>query len=335
MNTRQLLVRILPAVFIALATAGVVFLTSFSLPEVAAAPCRDGDEINIPNLQGVGQSRAIHRIEELGLQVNIEQAHHASYRKGAVISQEPASGTIACGSEIKLTISLGPEPLEAPTRPTIPTDTVKPTDTPTSAAKRQPTTAAPTHTPIPTPTPNYAATATEAGRIQTATSIANETATAAAATQTAQAQTVEVPNVVGKGSNDAQNTIAQKGLVASIVLDGTAACSKYTVVDQNPAEGTPATSGSIVTIYVCPGIVVPYVIDEDKSTAISKLSNVGLNVATVEDCDGDDAKLGKVWTTVPGPGSEVDPGSTVTIRYYVGCSNTPSTNPGTEGPQRN
>jgi beta-lactam-binding protein with PASTA domain len=195
-------------------------------------------------------------------------------------------------------------------------------DTQTAAVRQNTTAAAATATDafVATAFANAAATQTAAVK-QTAAVAATAAATDAfVATATANATEevmVTVPNVVGTDSGSAEAAIYGSGLVANTTFGGTG-CTPYMVNWQDPAAGTQVSTGSSVTIQVCPGIVVPNVIGMDKNAASGTLSNAGLGVSLVSTCDGDKPD-GQVWSTAPGPGSSVSPGTVVTVNYYTGC----------------
>jgi len=121
-------------------------------------------------------------------------------------------------------------------------------------------------------------------------------------------------------SGSAESTIRGAGLVPNTTFGGSG-CNPFTVISQNPAGGT-LPPGSSVTIQVCPNAVVPNVIGMDKNAASGELSNAGLGVSIVSNCDGTKPD-GQVWATEPGPGSSVSPGTTVTVYAYQGCSSGP------------
>jgi hypothetical protein len=159
-----------------------------------------------------------------------------------------------------------------------------------------------------------------------ATATAQDAATAKAIqavkeTNTAQAQVVTVPGVVGSDSGSAEQAIRDARLVPNTTFGGSN-CNPFYVVSQNPPGGSSATLGSIVTIQVCPQVIVPNVIDMDKNEASGVLSNAGLGVSLVSNCDGTKPD-GQVWATEPGPDSSVSPGTTVTVYHYKGCSDEP------------
>lgn len=128
---------------------------------------------------------------------------------------------------------------------------------------------------------------------------------------------VNVPNVVGSYALAAQATLQNSGFQSSLVDYSGTNCTQYTVVDMQPPANTPQPAGSIVTLFVCPGIKVPNVIGKHKDIAYTTLLNAGLSPVFNKTPDGSkDPDI--VWATAPGPGEMVNPGSTITVSYYIG-----------------
>ena len=69
---------------------------------------------------------AITRLEDQGLEPEIEREHHSTVAEGFVIRQDPTAGTsVSPGSVVRIVVSLGPEeeePEPCPTDPSIPED---------------------------------------------------------------------------------------------------------------------------------------------------------------------------------------------------------------------
>ncbi|MGN7252568.1 protein kinase domain-containing protein [Arthrobacter sp. SAFR-014] len=72
--------------------------------------------IPVPDVRGQDQDEAVRSIEAAGLQAEVadETVHDRNIPKGAVVSQEPASGTLTRGQTVTLTISEGPKLVKVP-----------------------------------------------------------------------------------------------------------------------------------------------------------------------------------------------------------------------------
>jgi beta-lactam-binding protein with PASTA domain/serine/threonine protein kinase len=72
--------------------------------------------IPVPDVRGQDQDEAFHAIEAAGLKAVVadETVHDRDVPKGAVASQDPASGTLTRGQTVTLTISEGPKLVKVP-----------------------------------------------------------------------------------------------------------------------------------------------------------------------------------------------------------------------------
>jgi serine/threonine-protein kinase len=88
------------------------------------------------------------------------------------------------------------------------------------------------------------------------------------------------------------------------------------VVRQSPSAGSEIPPGSTVSIVVSEGEAkakVPNVIGKLRADAVAGLREAGLKPAVTEQETDVAAKVGKVTDQFPPPGSEVEPGSQVTV----------------------
>lgn len=120
-------------------------------------------------------------------------------------------------------------------------------------------------------------------------------------------------------SSDAEATLRSAGFSqVRIEFTQQAGCTLYTVTSQYPAAGIQYDANDIVTMNVCQGVIVPNVIGMNKDEASATLSAQGFGVVEQHECDGSKPD-GQVRAIDPGPYSEVSPGSTVTVIYWMGC----------------
>ncbi len=140
------------------------------------------------------------------------------------------------------------------------------------------------------------------------------------------AKPVDVPNVVGSSEEDAITALERLGLQAEVTNEPDETVSLGRVVSQNPTPGTPAPKGTPVQLVVSSGkpkVAVPDVVNKDAVAAGDDIVNAGLKVKTVQEASPTITK-GNVIRTEPGPGSEVDKGSTVTMYVSTGQETTTS-----------
>ena len=91
--------------------AGTTTEDAFVTMVISSGPA----QIQVPNVVGSTEERAISHLEGQGFSVTINPARHDTVGVGLVISQNPSGETQAsAGSAVELAISAGPEPIEMP-----------------------------------------------------------------------------------------------------------------------------------------------------------------------------------------------------------------------------
>jgi serine/threonine-protein kinase len=130
---------------------------------------------------------------------------------------------------------------------------------------------------------------------------------------------VDVPNVVGKTQDEAENILGQAGFSVTVdenqVFDATVPAGS--VVSQTPASGQ-AERGSQVTLVISKGpdasqlVSVPFVVGRDEESARKRLEEAGLGVDVQRNGNGFD----RVFQQNPSPGTQVPVGTVVTIVFF-------------------
>ncbi|PMC75768.1 MULTISPECIES: Stk1 family PASTA domain-containing Ser/Thr kinase [unclassified Brachybacterium] len=82
--------------------------------EVHVVVSQGREPITVPDQRGNSEAAARSALEQAGFTVTTSQEHSGSVPRGAVISQNPASGTLFRGDEVHLVTSLGPEMVKVP-----------------------------------------------------------------------------------------------------------------------------------------------------------------------------------------------------------------------------
>jgi serine/threonine-protein kinase len=128
---------------------------------------------------------------------------------------------------------------------------------------------------------------------------------------------VKVPVVVGSQRRAAVEAIRSRGLVPSVSEEEDAA-PKGQVLRQSPSAGTQVEPGSTVTIVVSSGeeeqqAKVPSVIGKERREAVELIRAAGLKPEVEEEETEVPSQVGRVTDQFPPPGTDADPGSTVTI----------------------
>jgi serine/threonine-protein kinase len=129
------------------------------------------------------------------------------------------------------------------------------------------------------------------------------------------AESVAVPNVVHKPSAEALKILTQKGLQPTAQNESSETVAKGLVVSTDPTAGVGVQVGSPVTVLVSSGpreASVPEVSGETQANATATLSAAGLKVSTVKR-EVAEPTAGTVISQSPAAGTQVKPGSTVTI----------------------
>jgi eukaryotic-like serine/threonine-protein kinase len=129
---------------------------------------------------------------------------------------------------------------------------------------------------------------------------------------------VSVPSVVGLPLAQAKTEITQAGLTVGTVTDkASSTISKGDVISSSPAFGSNASKGSAVNLVVSSGsalVAVPAVTGDSLSAAEAAIRGAGLNpVVNYEPSAPAGSSPNVVLSTSPTQGTQVKPGSTVTL----------------------
>lgn len=125
----------------------------------------------------------------------------------------------------------------------------------------------------------------------------------------------KVPVLVGTQRSLAVQQIRGRGLVPSVEEEESAKPAGQTI-RQSPSAGSELPRGSSVTIVVSAGeeqATVPNAIGSERREAVEALRAAGLVPAVQEQPTEVEGQIGRVTDQFPPPGSEVEPGSEVTI----------------------
>jgi serine/threonine-protein kinase len=125
----------------------------------------------------------------------------------------------------------------------------------------------------------------------------------------------KVPVLVGTTRSLAVQQIRGRGLVPS-VSEEVSAKPAGEVIRQAPSAGSELPRGSGVSIVVSKGekkSKVPNVIGDERREAVEALREAGLEPSVTEQATEVPSQVGRVTDQFPPPGSEVKPGSAVTV----------------------
>jgi eukaryotic-like serine/threonine-protein kinase len=141
---------------------------------------------------------------------------------------------------------------------------------------------------------------------------------------------VEVPNLEGRGEEDALADLRAAGLVAGErTREFSSDVPEGQIISQDPAPGEEVAIGSRVSYVVSRGeelVTVRPVVNRSESDAISALEGQGLVVRVEREFDSNVGE-GFVIRQNPGSGQQVSPGSNVTIVVSRGAEPAPEPPP--------
>ena len=133
----------------------------------------------------------------------------------------------------------------------------------------------------------------------------------------------EVPDVTGLSQDDAEQRLEDAGFTTSVESASSSDVDSGLVISTDPAGGGTAKRGSEVTVTVSTGaekVKVPPVVGMTLNAAKQQLSAVGLDFSS--STEPSDRPVNEVTAQAPNAGTEVDPGSSVTLTVSSGPQQT-------------
>ena len=260
-----------------------------------------------PNVVGQTRAQAESALATLSLKPAVAEDYSAAVAVGVVIVQAPPAGQpINPGDTVDLVVSKGP----APARATVPAINGKKQADAEAALKAAGL--------VPAPYQSYSDTVAK-GIVTGQNPVAGATmAPGSKVTFVVSlgqgAQSVSVPNVVGKSQSDAEAALKAAGLVPSAVLNVSPTVPKGIVAGQSPTAGSKTANGAVVGILVSLGpdtsVTVPNVVGKTKEQADAAITAAGLvpQGATQPDAE---VPAGTVISQGPAGGAKAEAGSTV------------------------
>ena len=124
----------------------------------------------------------------------------------------------------------------------------------------------------------------------------------------------KVPSTAGLPEEDASEKLEAAGFEVDIEAVNSKSVDEGLVVKSTPSGGSTATNGSTVTLAVSSGpklAKVPVLVGSQRRLAVQQIRGRGLTPSVSEEEDA--APAGEVISQSPSAGTEVEPGSTVSI----------------------
>ena len=130
----------------------------------------------------------------------------------------------------------------------------------------------------------------------------------------------EMPDVVGLTKDEAQKTLAARGLIVTVEYAANNNVAEGNVISQNVAAGTSVKSGISVILNVSSGkptVSVANVVGETRESAVSRLESQGFKVVVLENYDSNVAS-GNVISQTPAAGTNQIQDMTITLYVSKG-----------------
>ncbi len=132
-------------------------------------------------------------------------------------------------------------------------------------------------------------------------------------------ENVQIPDVIGKTSQEAAAILGQKSLKVTVTKENSSSINKDIVIRMSPQPGTEVKKGSTVNIVVSLGpekVEVPNLMDKTEAEARSILESKGLKTKVQYEPTDISEEDGRVVRQFPSAEKNTEKGSTVTI--YIG-----------------
>jgi beta-lactam-binding protein with PASTA domain/tRNA A-37 threonylcarbamoyl transferase component Bud32 len=260
--------------------------------------------VGVPLVEGLEQDLAIQRIEEAGLEAEVEEQPSIDVDRGIVIEQSPREGTqVSKGSTVTITVSTGPRQVEVPSLVGgTYEEAVDALNELGLKANRVDVFSQKDVGQVTGQDPQAGEIVDEGSQVEVRVSKG--------------VRQIAVPDVLGQSESSATGELQAAGFEVSVTEAPSDTVSEGLVSAQSPSAGTEAAKGSTVTITISTGpelTTVPDVIGEDTATARAMIRDAGLRPSTVFQDVTDPSQDGIVLDQDPSGGTEVEPGSTVTI----------------------
>jgi serine/threonine-protein kinase len=287
--------------------------------------CGDGAEIEVLDVLGYTQKKAVAALEELGFSVDVTEVYDNDVSEGNVISTSPKAGSKASrGSVIKVIVSKGPE--EEEEQVTVPTiEGLSEANAKAALVKANLASG--------TVTQDYSDTVEEgkviSQSVKSGTKVAKDTAISYVVSKGKKVTDVYIGNAEQNGSSESAvtNYLTKKGLVVSRSEAYSSSVAKGNVISYSPGNGSTVQVGSTVNIVVSLGpepvktATVPSLTGKTRAEAQSALEAVGLKAAFSEEYS-DSVTADYVLSQSIASGSTVDQGTTVNVVVSKGSDPT-------------
>ncbi len=271
----------------------------------------DARAVTIPSVSGQSAAEAQATLENAGLEVAVQRVTNADVDAGDAIDTDPPAGSeVDEGDSVVLRVSVGPGLAAVPD--------VEGDEEAAATAELQ-------RADFEVNTQQEASNDVNEGvviRQSPAGGSQAEVGSAVTIVVSSGPENVAVPDVQQQDLSSAEAELNGAGLVVgNVSSQPNEDFAEGTVIRQSPGPGARVPEGSGVDLVLAAApeqVTVPTIVGNTATDAQTKLQNAGFDVSTVE-VDSDEP-AGTVVSSDPAEGTEVDPGSTITISVSLGSS---------------
>jgi serine/threonine-protein kinase len=275
--------------------------------------------VAVPPVVGLDRAAAERELEAAGFEVEVTERADAGVEAGKVVSQDPAGGTDAEeGSTVELVVSTGPEQVQVP-------DLVGKTQSEAQLLLD----ARGLRSRVTSVEDDSAEPGTVVGQNPPARELVAPETEVELQVSTGSGQEL-VPDVTGQSQQAAVSALQAAGFrIGGPTQQSSDSVPAGRVISTDPAGGTSAKRGSVVTVVVSSGVEqvqVPNVVGQTEDNATQTLRSRGLEVGiSTRALPAGDPNNGRVVAQDPSSGVRVDAGSTVEITVGVAATTTTTT----------
>jgi serine/threonine-protein kinase len=295
--------RWVPWVLVALLIVGAVLAGWWAYNQIQDQ-LDESAPVGVPLVEGLERDLAIERIEEAGLEAEVEEEPSTEFDAAIVMEQSPREGTqVSQGSTVTITVSTGPRQVEVPRLVGLTyNEALDQLDELGLDANRVEVFSQKPVDQVTGQNPKAGEMVDEGTEVEVRVSKG--------------VRQIEVPDVLGQSESSATAELQGADFEVTVTEAPSDDVPSGLVSAQSPSAGTQAPRGSTVQITISTGpqlVNVPDVVGEPVDDARAILQDDGFQPRTVFQDVADPLLDGIVLDQDPGGGSQASPGSRVTI----------------------
>jgi beta-lactam-binding protein with PASTA domain len=210
----------------------------------------ESEGVKTPSVVGLTQDQAEKQVKDAGLTATSIEVYSATVAKGLVVNQSPqANAVVQPGTEVALQVSKGPQPAANVTVPNVAGLAQADAESALRKANLEPVVLQNYSQSV--PSGNVISQAPAAGAsVAPGTQV---TMLVSKGPQPADAETVQVPNVVQQQQSKAEATLQDVGLVPNVLTEPSSKYPQGVVISQVPLAGETVAVGTNIAIIVSSG----------------------------------------------------------------------------------